>query len=241
MIFNYQGDADQRPKVLEIMEKEHSFSRILDVGGSMNPWAGKYVTHYLDVVNTHEYLCGSGLYIPEVQKAKCFLGDINDLDGWEEIMNNVYDEGKFAFAICTQTLEDIRNPICPLKMLPLVAREGFISVPYKWRELNYVESHAPQDQESQGLVGTYMGYFHHRWIFTIVEKEKPILRIFPKLAFVERLNAIHILNQKHPIGGHELSFFWKDSIEYEIVNNDYLGPNPISVFDMYRNLIEEGI
>lgn len=225
--------------MLALLEKE-KFFRVIDIGGSMNPWAGKYVTHYLDIINMHEYLHNSGLYTPEVQRAKCFLGDINDSFGWEEVMKDVASNGLFDFAICTQTLEDIRNPVSPLKRMPEIAKAGFISVPHKWRELGYVESHDPNDQATLRLLGPYLGYFHHRWIFTIIIREVPILRLFPKLAFVERLDTIHELKKLHEMG-NEMSFFWKDSIEYEVVNNDYLGPDPQSVFDLYRNLIEEGL
>ena len=35
----------------------------------------------------------------------------------------------------------------------------------------------------------------------------------------------------------DLSFYWKNNIEMEYVNNNYLGPNPAAVIGYYNDLI----
>jgi len=34
-----------------------------------------------------------------------------------------------------------------------------------------------------------------------------------------------------------LRLFWKDSIDFRVINNDYLGPTAEAVVEMYKNLI----
>ena len=228
---------EEREKVLDYLEQSR-FLRIVDLGGAMLPWAKEYVTHYFDILSPHVYLKDSPLYIEKLQKAIALIGDINDEYGWEEVDKDVKENGLFDFAICTQTLEDIRNPSYVLRSLPRITKQGFISIPHKYRELNYVEGHAPSTQEEWGLNKPYIGYFHHRWIFTIVDGPK--LRLFPKLEFISCVIKIQELIKDKPIE-NELSFWWKDDIPFEIINNDYLGPNPPSVFALYIEKIKEGI
>jgi hypothetical protein len=60
---------------------------------------------------------------------------------------------------------------------------------------------------------------------------------YPKINLIETMTW-------HPHGvtieknaGTELRMFWKDSIEFEIINNDYLGPTAEAVVDMYKALL----
>jgi len=242
MIYNVSLE-ERRNDVLEYL-KDRQYKRVVDIGGSMFPWAREYVTHYFDVTDIHEYLKGSDLYDENVRKSIMLQGDINDGYGWEKIWEDVTYRGKFDFAICTQTLEDIRNPTYVLRTLPKIAKEGFISIPHKYRELNYVEGHGDKEQKEWELSKSYMGYFHHRWIFSMIDGtsiQSKRLRLFPKLEFITCLSKIKDLTEGKFIG-NELSFYWEgDNIPYEIVNNDFLGPNPPTVFRLYEKLIEEGV
>jgi len=226
-----------RNGVREYLARQN-FPRLIDLGGSMNPWVKEHVTHYFDILSPHEYLKSSPLYTEKVQQAKAFVGDINDGYGWEEVYDDVKENGKFDFAICTQTLEDIRNPSYVLRSLPRIAKQGFISVPHKYRELNLVEGFGPDTQKEWGLNKAYIGYFHHRWIFTIIDGPK--LRLFPKLEFIACVEHIQELIKGKPIE-NELSFWWKDDIPFEIINEDFLGPNPPSMFSLYVKYLREGL
>ena len=217
---------------------QKKFPRVVDLGGAMNPWAKEYVTHYFDILSLHVYLQNSPLYTEKLRQSVAFVGDMNDGYGWEEIDRDVKEHGLFDFAICTQALEDIRNPVYVLRSLPRIAKQGFISVPHKYRELSYCEGWKPVDQEEWGLSKPYIGYCHHRWIFTVIDGSK--LRLFPKLEFVSCIAKLQELIIDKPIE-NELSFWWRKDIPFEIVNDDYLGPNPPALFNMYIEKIEEGI
>lgn len=241
MIFN-ETTEEGRSNIIKLIKHE-GFKRVLDVGGSMFPWAGEVVTHYLDGLDIHDYLKDSPLHEGKVAEAKCFVGDINDEFGWLDVFADVRKNGLFDFVICTQTLEDIRNPSYPLKIFPKIATQGFISVPHKYRELAYVEGHAPSTQEEWNLCKPYIGYFHHRWIFTVfydITTLQPKLRLFPKLEFIMCMKGMREFCDSKPIG-NEMSFRWISDIPFEIVNGDYLGPNPPTVFSMYKDLLREGI
>ncbi len=235
MIFNQSANEDGKPSVLDYLG-EQKFKSVLDIGGAMFPWAQKYVTHILDILNPIDYLKKyPEFYNDYLLKSKIFIGDINDNFGWEEVFNYIKKYGKFNFAICTQVLEDIRNPNYVLRILPEIAEEGYISVPNKNKELSLVEGCAPQDMAECGLYTPYIGYFHHRWICSILDG---VFILFPKLQFVDCIDKYEWVNKE---AWHELSFRWKGNIPFKIINDDWLGPNAPSVFEIYRKELKKGI
>ena len=215
--------------------KEKNFPAVVDIGGAMFPWAKEFVTHYMDLFDPKWY--HQDLTIRNdrhIQNSLTFIGDICRQEFWEDVLCYTNKFGKFDYAICCHTLEDIRNPELTLKYLPHIAKEGFIAVPNKFVEMSKtVESYG--EKEGWGFTGAYRGYCHHRWIFTIIDNK---FIAIPKLNFIENLNGV---DQPDPPGAGDLSFFWKDSIPFEFMNSDFLGPNPPTVFDMYRKYLNEGL
>lgn len=246
MIFDESID-EKRTALLEYL-KDQNFRRVLDIGGVMYPWARDYVTHYFDGLDIHQYLGRSPeFYNEKVRDAISFVGDINgdtSGKGWEDVCEDVNRYGKFDFIICSQTIEDIRSPVVPLRIMSTIGKEGFITVPTKYRELTYVENYAPVDLAANGLTRPYVGYFHHRWIFTI---QDGILVLFPKLEFCNCLDLLNIIiaevgRVQYDKGmQYELSFRWKDDIPFRIIGGDYLGPNPGTIFDTYRRELKKGL
>lgn len=90
------------------------------------------------------------------------VGDINEQPVWDEITAR-----KFDFCICSHTLEDIRNPVFVLRQLQRLFAHGYIAMPNKHVEFSHVESSA------------YVGYGHHRWIYTLVGDELRLVAKFP--------------------------------------------------------------
>ena len=39
----------------------------------------------------------------------------------------------------------------------------------------------------------------------------------------------------------EIQFFWKDNIDYEFINNDYLGPSDTAIFLYYDRLLNDAV
>ena len=135
---------------------------------------------------------------------------------------NAYVEkhGKFSFCNCTHTLEDIADPMVALKYMPMIAEQGFIAVPSKYYELQRRES--------------FRGAIHHRWIWNGRNNR---LVGYPKINLIEYISYGEYDKIIAEQSETELRVFWQDDIDYEIINNDYLGPTREAVIDMYVDLI----
>lgn len=189
-------------------EEDPSFT-VVDVGGSASGW-----THGVaDVI----------IDINPVNVGRYFKVNLNRYEDWAPVREYVSEYGKFSFAICSHTLEDIANPMLVLEMLPQIASEGFIAIPSKYREFSHIE-------------GPHRGYIHHRWIFDI-RNEHPYLFVgYPKLNFLEHYTELHKLAIPSDAVA-ELNFRWKDRIPFRIVNDDYLGPSAGCVREYYLALL----
>ena len=146
-------DELRQPVLDHLAERRQQGSfRVLDVGGRYNPWADAHTDAYVDLFPT------------EVTDKRIFVGNICRPEVWEEIR----DSGEpFDFSICTHVLEDIRDPFFVARQLASISRAGYVSVPTKHSEMANVESRH------------YLGYCHHRWIYTVreVDGERKMLAL----------------------------------------------------------------
>jgi hypothetical protein len=238
-----KSDENIREEVIEYLEKNKGNNpsyKVIDVGGGKNPWCDKYVDAYIDIKDFKT-------------SKKIFIGNINEEDVWNKV-----EQPQFDFSICTHTLEDIRRPDFVIRKLISISKAGFIAMPNKHSELSCVESLY------------WVGYFHHRWIFTLLDNDK--LRIVPKLPitnyFIKSNYIIHMLgkikidmiaeilkkihrgpggsniewiNKKKVSGDFELGFIWEKSFDYEFLNNDYAGDTLFEGAKLYREKLKEGL
>ena len=63
-----------------------------------------------------------------------------------------FADDQIDFAICSHTLEDIRDPIWVCEELARVAKAGYIEVPSR------------MDEQCYGVHGPWVGWSHHRWL-----------------------------------------------------------------------------
>lgn len=147
------GDVDTlRQQVLDYLaeRKRTGAFRVIDVGGRYNPWADEFTDAYVDLFPT------------ESEGKEVFVGNICEPEVWQAIR----DSGqRFDFSICTHVLEDVRDPLFVAGQLASISAAGFVSVPTKHSELSNVESRF------------YLGYCHHRWIFTVREHRQALRMI----------------------------------------------------------------
>jgi hypothetical protein len=68
-----------------------------------------------------------------------------------------FADGQFDFAVCSHTLEDLRDPVWVCSELERVARAGYVEVPAAVEELTW------------GVHGEWVGWSHHRWICTVAD------------------------------------------------------------------------
>jgi SAM-dependent methyltransferase len=68
-----------------------------------------------------------------------------------------FDDDQFDFAVCSHTLEDVRDPIRVCRELSRIAKAGYVEVPSRLVEQAY------------GVEGPWAGWGHHRWLIDVVD------------------------------------------------------------------------
>ena len=219
MIYNIQISDGRRSSAINYINKNKNNGsfKVIDIGASMGGWSIPYIDAIVDsnpCVNTNANI-------------RFFGFDITDPEQWGELLQYVCENGKFDFCICTHTLEDIMNPGFVCSQICKIAKEGYIAFPSKYREL------------SRGLdnsVYNYRGYIHHRWIFTVATETQTLIA-FPKINYLDSNAAFdEIANSSDSVC--DLNFFWKDTIEFEYLNGNFLGPNVETVLKLYERLLD---
>jgi hypothetical protein len=81
-----------------------------------------------------------------------------------------FADDEFDFVICSQTLEDVRDPVWVCAEVERVGKAGYIEVPSRLEE------------QSWGVAGAYVGWPHHHWLVDIDG---------PRIDFVFKSHAIH--------------------------------------------------
>jgi hypothetical protein len=109
-----------------------------------------------------------------------------------------FDDGQFDFAVCSHTLEDIRDPVFACQELQRVAKAGYVEVPSR------IEEHMT------GLNGDWAGWSHHHWVCDV----DPFA---PSIDFVFKSHAIHARALPHrelPPERRVQWFWWEGSFAY---------------------------
>ena len=181
------------------------------------------------------------------------VGDINEPEVWDEIGKRHFD-----FCICSHTLEDIRNPIFVLKQMQKSFDHGYIAVPNKHVEFNNIES------------TDYVGYGHHRWIFSL---ERDRLKLIAKFPLASRFSPRRRLSAKikaspfaktlrrlrhtgprlSDLGPlpwwdksragryNELAFIWSGELSFTVINGDYAGDTMFDLGRLYCQELADGL
>ena len=175
---------------------------ILDVGGGDQPL--NLATHVIDIQPFKE----DGIY----RFGKMGLDKFNSRftkETW--IQHDIcsypwpFKDKTFDFVWCTQTLEDIRDPIGVVKEMMRIGKAGYINCPGKLSELlSPISSYLGADN--------YNGYWHHRWL---VSKENGVLVFEQKHAFAFFLKwtddeLIKIIKEHPEIGSTDL--YWENEV-----------------------------
>lgn len=184
-------------------QREHdcNFS-VLDIGASTNPWSRGVSDVSFDKLPT-DYKTS-------------LTGDLTRDHDWHSVLKHVQTHGRFSYAICSHTLEDLTNPQVTLDHLSLVADAGVIIVPSVQTELSKFEN------------GPWSGYIHHRWLIDYDSTRNEMV-FFPKLPLVE-----HFPKQQSQKERTELQIYWRGRPQYRFANDGYMGPSVDSVVALYQ-------
>jgi len=172
--------------------KEVEKMKVLDVGGNVKPWTE--ATHIIDILPE-----------PKDCKRHYVQQDICDTP-WP------YKDKEFDYVYCSNTLEDVKDPIRVCKEIIRVGKAGKIIVPSVYLECR-------RGVDTWPGANLYAGFVHHRWL--CIQKEG-------KLLFVQKTPITHVYDWTRGLNDEEihrkafLKIDWRDSFEaFERVYADY--------------------
>lgn len=194
---------------------------VLDVGGWAKPFARADWVIDLMPFETR------GLYGYEGDRSdERFTGATwvcHDLCGHEAWP---FPDEHFDFAICSHTLEDLRDPVRVCQELTRVARAGYVEVPSRLEE------------QTWGLQGPWAGWSHHRWLCEVDATQ-------PRIDFVFKADVVHSDKLHFPGRFHDVltparrveKFWWEESFAFReriFMDGDQLTAWLRELIDLHR-------
>jgi len=216
----FQRSIDRITAYLKSEKEKNPNFRVIDVGGGSGEF--HYSEYIDDIVDLREKLA-----VPR-QGTRHHRFDICDGEAWLDFHQDIIEkEGKFDFAICRHTLEDIDNPQLLTRWLSRISKAGWVSVPSHYTELTRSNQHKFGHEKS--VLTDIRGYMHHKWIFFASFHGEGRIFAFPKMNWVDSLpdewlegvGFVHDLfggffdNPWYP---QDLSFFWQDDLLIDYFN-----------------------
>jgi methionine biosynthesis protein MetW len=191
-----------------VLEQLSDDALVLDVGGWASPFArADWVIDLMPYETRSPYEWSDRSPDHRFSKETWVQRDICDKEPYP------FEDDRFDFVVCAQTLEDVRDPVWVCSEMIRVGRAGYIEVPSRLVEQTY------------GMHGPWVGYSHHRWLIdvdgndiTFVFKTHEVNRDgshFPR-HFVDALAPEEheaILWWEHEFGFSERIFFEKAELD----------------------------
>jgi hypothetical protein len=168
---------------------------LLDVGGGVLPL--NRADWVMDAV-AYEDRAGFGSLGPGPERfsgATWVQRDICAREPWP------FADKQLDFAVCSHTLEDVRDPIWVCGELNRVAKAGYIEVPSRLEEQSY------------GFQGPWTGWSHHRWLIDVDAKH---ITFVHKSAVVERPDSHFPPEFRDGLSAEDRvhAFWWEGSFNY---------------------------
>ncbi|TML25525.1 MAG: class I SAM-dependent methyltransferase [Actinobacteria bacterium] len=186
--------ASSRWRMLERLDDS---DLVLDVGGWASPFErADWVIDLQPYATRGRYDYDRGAAHERFSERTWVRRDVCDHDPWP------FADGQFDFAVCAQTLEDVRDPVWVCRELCRVARAGYVEVPSRLEE------------QSLGVHGPWIGWSHHRWLCDVSDG---------RIEFVAKPHLLHARASDHcPAGFHATltpeervaQLWWEGSFEY---------------------------
>ncbi len=184
---------------------------VLDVGGWAQPferadWVLDLLPHETRGIYGYDRATADERFTPQTWVQR----DICDREPWP------WPDDHFDFAICSHTLEDVRDPVWVCAELSRVAKAGYVEVPSRLEE------------QSLGVHGPWAGWSHHHWLCDVVDGRLEIVFKPPMVHFRE--------SDQFPAGFQETltpeqrvhSIWWQDEIE--CVERIFVDSRPLDAY-----------
>lgn len=171
-------------------------AKVLDVGGARQ--RARCATHVIDVLSYEEAKRAWGHLFRDypIRKENWAVHDVCSSRPFP------YEDKFFDFAICSHTLEDVRDPIRVCEELSRVSKAGYIEVPSAVMELTI------------GVEGPWVGFAHHRWLIDLAGDQ--ITALF-KPHFLTASTRFHLAayhaEQLRRSGKDVAGLFWQGEIK----------------------------
>jgi SAM-dependent methyltransferase len=214
------GAVILRSNLVRLRKAANAAARVLDIGGWYQPF--NLATHVVDLLpfatrRQHEALDPED---PERFSAETWLACDVCTAPWP------YVDRYFDFVVCSNLLEDVRDPIAVCREINRVGKAGYIETPSRLREI-FAKSHRFSWRRLvRGAGAPEVGFYHHRWF---VEGEGMHLKFTAKTTAL--LEDPRYYLTRHDVGRKlteeesGLGLFWQDGFTFEEVfaelRNDY--------------------
>ena len=180
-----------------ITERLDGGDLVLDVGGWAVPFArADWVIDLMPYATRGRYGVPQGGEEERFDAGRWVERDICAREPWP------FADGQFDFAICAQTLEDVRDPVWVCSELNRVAKAGYVEVPSRLAE------------QSLGVHGPWAGWSHHHWLCDVEPG---------RIEFVFKSHVLHAREEFHFPEGFAASLapeegvqqlWWEGGFEY---------------------------
>jgi hypothetical protein len=182
--------------VNRLLEELPDDAVLLDVGGGVLPL--NRADWVMDAV-AYDQRADFGTLGPGPERfssATWVQRDICDREAWP------FADKQLDFAVCSHTLEDVRDPIWVCSELNRVAKAGYIEVPSRLEEQTY------------GFQGPWTGWSHHRWLIDI---DGNAITFVHKSGVLEREDAHFPPQFRNGLSAEErvATLWWHDSFAYQ--------------------------
>jgi hypothetical protein len=224
-----------------ILERVPEDALVLDVGGGAVPFArADWVIDLLAYSERERFGTPADPASERFSERTWVQRDICDPEPWP------FADDQFDFAVCSHTLEDVRDPVRVCAELIRVARAGYVEVPSRLEEQSY------------GVHGPWTGWSHHRWLadvdsgeITFVFKShtlsgRPTARFpegfWPKLSAEERVSGLwwegsFRYSERIFLDGPSLDAYLDDFVAAEMARRPLVAPAPASAVSAIRSTL----
>lgn len=199
-------------------------ARVLDVGGWAKPLPRA------DVVLDLLPYATRGLYGRESDEPERFTEatwlqlDVCAKDPWP------FEDDAFDVAVCSHTLEDVRDPVGVCRELSRVAKAGYVEVP------------APVEELTWGVHGPWVGWSHHHWV-TERDGDGLVFTFKPHLLGAPGRHLPEGTHLRRPPEERIIGIWWTGAIparEQVLVGAEELDPWLAGLLDAHGGAAEPG-
>jgi SAM-dependent methyltransferase len=197
-----------RSNLSDLCERAAGAPRTLDIGGWYQPF--NLATHVLDLMPYETRRVHEALDPEHEERFSADTWIVVDACNppWP------FPDGFFDFAVCSNLLEDVRDPLTVCRELNRVARAGYIETPSRLREIFAKERWSA----ARLLLGCLpeIGFYHHRWF---VELAGSHLRFTAKTTALGENRRHYItrrdIGRKLSEGESGIGLFWEGGFTFE--------------------------